>query len=193
MTSMLQAAWARAYPRCPPLRYLLRELYHERWLRVHSLPAARRLPTCSEDEREVLRRHELVAARMLTTSREVALIVGYANGYTGRPMPPSVVGFELELMSNWADTWRGDAKLAEDLEETVFAASVMNYRDGRFSQVILEVAYGHTAPLLFFALESGLIYSPYDGGADLFFESTGARDLARADFVDWISARPDGL
>jgi hypothetical protein len=191
--SEIQLAWTRAFPRCPPLRFLLRDVYPERWLRVHSLPAAKRLPTGPEDEREMLRRHEFVADRMLRTSRAGGLVVAYANGYSGRPMPPSVVGFDLELMREWADQWRSDQRLAEDLEEIVFAASIFSYHHGLFSQLMCEVAYGKTAPLLFFAMDSGLVYSPYDGGADLFFESTATRDSAKIELVGWLSERADGL
>jgi len=42
-------------------------------------------------------------------------------------------------------------------------------------------------------LDHGQVYAPYDGGADLFFASTVARDAARSRFQSWLSPRGDGL
>ena len=46
---------------------------------------------------------------------------------------------------------------------------------------------------LFAALETGSVYAPYDGGADLFFPTGWERDLARERYDGWLSSRPDGL
>jgi len=43
------------------------------------------------------------------------------------------------------------------------------------------------------ALDTGAVYAPYDGGADLFFPSTWERDLARDRYRAWLSRDPGGL
>jgi hypothetical protein len=52
--------WNFRYQGCPPLRYLLRKTYPERWLRIHSLPTANRYATHPGEAAQLLRRHNEV-------------------------------------------------------------------------------------------------------------------------------------
>ena len=40
---------------------------------------------------------------------------------------------------------------------------------------------------------SGSVYAPYDGGADLIYDSTFSRDVARERFAEWLPSTSDGL
>lgn len=193
MRSELQDTWLTAFPDSPPLRHILRRAYATRWLRVHSLSDAKRLPTGPEDEREVLHRQQVVANRILSIDGECTLVVAYANGYRGEDEPSSLTAFGPQVAEGWAERWLSDARLADDLEDMAFAVSTLIYRPGLLAPLILDVAYGRTASLLFFHHRTGRVYSPYDGGADLFFDSPDARDEARRELSEWISRRPDGL
>jgi hypothetical protein len=46
---------------------------------------------------------------------------------------------------------------------------------------------------LWLETNSGEIYAPYDGGADLILADPGRRDALAGRYRDWLSARPDGL
>src|SRR5476649_2712206 len=61
----LLAEWAQWYPYTPPLGFLLREAHPELWLRIHSLPESKRLPSSGFDYAEIQRRHRAVAHDML--------------------------------------------------------------------------------------------------------------------------------
>lgn len=193
MHTEVQYAWSTLFPDCPPVRHLLRRVYADRWLRVHSLPDAKRLPSGHEDEEELLRRHELIAERQLSSGGECALVIAYANGYGGQDEPPSVTAFGVEVVDGWGSQWMTEPRFEDEFEDVVLASARFNYRPGLLMSLVLDVAYGRTAPLLFVALGSGRVYSPYDGGADLFFEHSVARDAAHAQLSAWVSRRPDGL
>jgi hypothetical protein len=193
MHTEVQRVWSTSFPDCPPIWHLLRRIYPDRWLRVHSLPDAKRLPTCHEDEEELLRRHEIIASRQLSSGGECALVIAYANGYRGQDEPPSVTAFGVKIMDGWGGQWMTDPRFVDELDDTVLAAAQFSYRPWMLTNLMLDVAYGRTAPLLFVALDSGRVYSPYDGGADLFFEHSEARDATRAELSAWVSRRPDGL
>jgi hypothetical protein len=66
------------------------------------------------------------------------------------------------------------------------------WRAGAFDAFIEAVADNRVSGL-FAALETGSVYAPYDGGADLFFTTGRERDLARERYDGWLSSRPDGL
>jgi hypothetical protein len=37
-----EAWWNNHYPEAPPVGFLLRQVYSDRWLRIHSLPGSKR-------------------------------------------------------------------------------------------------------------------------------------------------------
>jgi hypothetical protein len=104
-----------------------------------------------------------------------------------------VTDFGLQIAEGWPERWLTDPRFADDLEDMAFAVARFAYRPRLLAPLILDVAYGRTAPLLVFSTNAGRVYSPYDGGADLFLESPEARDGARAALSEWVSRRPDGL
>jgi hypothetical protein len=130
---------------------------------------------------------------MLSTERECSLVVAYANGYRGEDEPPSLRAFDVRILEDWSARWAKDPRFADDLEEMVFAVARFSYDAAILMPLVLDVAYGRTAPVLFFGAGTGRVYSPYDGGADLFFEAPGVRDAKRTELADWVSRRSDGL
>jgi hypothetical protein len=64
--------------------------------------------------------------------------------------------------------------------------------DARCALLLRAIADEETQALLV-ELDRGQVYAPYDGGADLFFASTFERDLAKARYANWLSAREDGM
>ena len=63
----------------------------------------------------------------------------------------------------------------------------------RYAALLRDVADDRTGPVLFYAVGQGRAFAPYDGGADLFFETEVARDAARRRYGAWLSLHPDGL
>jgi hypothetical protein len=157
---------------------------------MHSLPNAKRLPEGSEDEREIVRRHKTAADLVLGVN--CALVLAFSNGYLGEDEPDAVKAFRPQVVQAWSDQWR-HLPLAADFQEALFAASLFDRMPGVLEPLILETAHGRTAPLLVVSMETGRVYSPYDGGADLFLETSSARDAVRAELATWLSPRADGL
>lgn len=187
------ARWQEWFPSCPPIRHLLRRRFPERWLRVHSLPDAQRLATSDEERRELLRRHNAVATAILGEGAPVEVVVTYANGYLGEDEPASVTSLGAGIAADWAHAWASSGEYLDELEDTVFALGEIFWRSGEFDSLIEDAAAARTAPLLLVATGTGRVYSPYDGGADLFAQDEWERRALRAQFESWVSARPDGL
>jgi hypothetical protein len=90
MPLQLHRAWSQSFPKSPPVRHLLRRIYPDRSVRVHSLPKAKRLPESANEESELLTRHLAIAHRMLANG-PCALVVSFPNGYDGRDEPSFVI------------------------------------------------------------------------------------------------------
>lgn len=184
----LVSMWPTWFPGCPPYRPAMRGLFPERWLRIYSLDEGKRYATDEVEIATILRRHNDVADAVLGDGATCAVIVA-----GDRDDPASVRALGARPVTEWAGRWTDDTDLAEELDRLELAAGLCTWRRGEFDDLIYDIAEDRTALLLFVSLETGRVYSPYDGGADLFFENEEIRDSFAARFSQWRSPRPDGL
>jgi hypothetical protein len=192
--SELLARWAEWYPDAPPVGFLLREAYPERWLRIHSLPQGKRYPTSGFDYAELLRRHNAVAEDIFDVGQPCAIILVHTCKGRGIRAIGRAAGLTDTGLRRLP---RLPIALSEE-ERGVFAAPTCifgrqaRWARGGFDQFITAVAEDRSDGVIV-SLESGRSYAPYDGGADLFYLTEGERDRARDRFRSWTSARDDGL
>jgi hypothetical protein len=190
--------WRSWYGRAPPLAHLMREPHAERWLRIHSLPQSRRYPDSDSDWDELLARHNTVATELLGDGGPCVLAV--ARFPSGDTAPPGqlhdVPGAPaLTALGSVDDTWPGAQALRRHYEDTAvwLYTAALHWRAGAYDALLRAVARDETGPVLLVSSETGRVYAPYDGGADLFFlgpeERHGARERHRA----WLSSHPRGL
>jgi hypothetical protein len=194
--SAFAEAWQRSFSLAPPVSYRMRELYPERWLRIHSLPESKRYPESPEELTTLLARHNAVATTMFGDEREVVLIVEqYGTWQTTAPTPvlPLELGGELRPLQRIDPR---ELQPRADPAEDPFvdlSAAVVPWRSGAFDPLIMELASGAGRRFLLSTRDAARVYAPYDGGADLFLEDRRARDAWKARFSTWLSAHPSGL
>jgi hypothetical protein len=180
--------WQAWYPGTVPLGYRMREAHPARWLRVHSLPGAKRYAGSAAEKATLLARQNR-AAHVVLGERPTVALLGY--DLTGRyTLPPDHPLREL-LLPDAPPVMR----LAPDDEEgeaTSIFGALRTWRSGDLDEVLLAVADDQFR-LLVLNWETGTSFAPYDGGADLFFASPEDRESARPSLVAWLSGRPDGL
>ena len=188
------ARWAVWYPDAPPVGFLLRETYGDRWLRIHSLPESKRYAASGWEYAELLRRHNAVAGDLLGDGTACAVLVfgacdaqwihelGARAGLTDGALP-RVTQLPAALWDDTEGVFAGPVRL--------FGGAVA-WRRGVFDGFICAVADDRVAGLLV-ELDRGQVYAPYDGGADLFFATEAERDAARGRYRAWLSSHPGGL
>src|SRR5689334_11573109 len=82
--------WNSHVPNCPPVGYLLRDTYPDRWFRIHTLPESKRYPQTAADYAEILRRHNTLLADLFSNEQTIALLTtGYSA--TAHPAPPEKI------------------------------------------------------------------------------------------------------
>lgn len=74
------ARWERWYPHAPPVGFLLRESYGDRWLRIHTMQESKRTPSSGWDYAELVRRYNTVAEHVLGDRSPCALVVMHECG-----------------------------------------------------------------------------------------------------------------
>jgi len=187
--------WSVWYPKVPPIGFLLRLEYPERWMRIHSLPDSRRYPTSETDQAELLMRHNTVACDLLREDETCALFVYNEAGSESWRDVEARIGLpgqglhDLGLLPSWL--WEDDERSQFDCPMTLRGAMVQ-WRSGAFNSFILAVANEEIRGLVV-EYGTGQVYAPYDGGADLFFASETGRAFAQRRYSGWLSDRPDSL
>lgn len=184
--------WAGWYPDSPPIGFLLREAYAHRWLRIHSLPLAKRNPTSGYDYAEIIRRHNEVATDVLGIDAQCVLVI----------VAPCTDGDVLAQRSGLGDSPLFALGQLEsslwDERDGVFAVpmcfygGITTWRSGSFNLFLSAAAQDFTRAIVV-ETSRGQVFAPYNGGVDLFFASQFERDLASQRYAKWLSSRCDGL
>jgi hypothetical protein len=189
----LNAYWTAHFADCPPVGSLLREAYHDRWFRIHTLPESKRYPETAEDYAEVLRRHNTILTDLLSLEQPIALL---ATGYstTLDPMSPEDINERYHPF----DFVRSVAMHEDDEDEEFHSYShiwlhVHLWQPQSLDLLLTDVADNTVADVLLVDPQRDVLYHPYDGGADVILGIRAERDRWRAQYRAWLSQHPSGL
>lgn len=182
-----EARWREWYPDVDPHGWAIQALYPHRWLRIHSLPASKRLPETESDYVTILERHNAVASAIVGTAECVLIGYDYDGVYSRPPKHP---------LAALLPAAPAVMRLAPDDDDESEPISLFAGRDpwypGMLDHWLREVADDRLR-LMLLNWDTGAAYAPYDGGADLFWPSETLRDRARDAFSSWRSSDPSGL
>jgi len=92
-----RAWWNEQFPDSPPVGFMLRQAYPQRWLRIHSLPESKRFAETKEEYTELLLRHNIVATETLGEGSRCYLIQG-CWGKPGERQDGWIVAIESEAL-----------------------------------------------------------------------------------------------
>ena len=193
--------WASAYALTPPISHFLRDVYPERWFRIHSLPKSRRYPVDESDWRILLDRQNSLISDLLGHNTDILFVTGaYDNHSTDKPgwtfsptesirhlsftelQPISLAYLHKDIEPN--DYEPGD------LYRPVF--SQVTWQPSTWDRLLKEIA-SDDLRAFFVSITNGLIIAPYDGGVDIILKDEPTRAMYKAKYKNWLSAREDGL
>ncbi len=176
----------------PPIGYCLRTDHRQRWLRIHSLPDAKRYAENELERSEVRRRAWVAAAEVLPTGAVCWLVVtGPPHENAPRELRlPSAPAMLFERVKPYDHPLLKDA-LEE--ERVVAYATQTTWPPADFDRLIGAIANDELR-VVWFSPASAEVFAPYDGGIDLILESRTRMEALRRSFpAGWFSAREDGL
>jgi hypothetical protein len=186
--------WEQQFPTCPPIGYLLRRGFADRWVRFHSLLESKRYPENAAEYATLLHRHNSVVEELTGTNRRVTLL---ATEFS-RSAKPARLQAELQPLVPTATYCRTvpmddlDGSVADPIFWHLYV-SVHEWFPGLFDPIVRLVADDVISNIMIVGLDCRWVVHPYDGGMDVFAESSSARDRLKAIHTDWLSRRPDGL
>jgi hypothetical protein len=182
--------FAEAFEGVAPISYILRVLLAERWLRVHSLPAAKRYAGTPAEWAELLARHHAVLGHVLGEGMPCTIITTDSWSDPGDPEPPGGHG-TLFATIDAAEVEPGSADPGARLLR--FFAREATWRSGAHDELLVAVADDRVRRVIFVADAAAALVAPYDGGIDMIAPDPATRDTWAQRFAAWRSPRPDGL
>lgn len=157
--------------------YLLRTRYEQQWIRIHSLPDSKRYPDTDEERTILLNRHREVSS--------------------------DVIGGPCKIIASWFwDHTAGPltAKISVEYSDDYYESTKRNSCGSEwpllgFDDLILKIANDEIRSFSIYACNTGNIYAPYDGGADLIIpdETLYAKLKDKYYKLGYLSHHPDGL
>jgi hypothetical protein len=172
---MFRNEWLRHHKGCQPIRWMLRESGLP-WVRFHALPGSKRYAENEAECETALFRANVLGNRLLGAGTPCWLVEARTEEAQG------VGSYAGEYVEDCLDppTWR-------------FYVQPVEWQRGIFDVMLTAIANDEAWPTLWMNRNSGAIFSPYDGGFDLFPHSHGEVESLKAEWADWLSLRPDGL
>lgn len=185
--------WQKTYLDCPPIGYFLREAYPDIWFRIHTLPFSKRYADNKQEEKEILRRHNLLLSDLLSEGGKYILIT---TGYSPSLSPVHSYPQLDDLVKNREYLFsipKHEFEMIDDPNYWHFFMTEGIWKNKSLDALLTLVANEEVSNILLVRVEQNCIYHPYDGGADIFIKDDLKRDLLKNKYSNWFSQHPSGL
>lgn len=199
--SQFEEIWVSRYALTPPISYLLRCAYPDRWFRIHSLPESERYPRNDSEWRILLDRQNTLISDLLGADFNILLVTGdydfspdAKSGWTFSPGSSirhlSFIALQPVPLETLNTESIPDEYRPGDIYRPVF--SELHWQTSAWDSLLIELANDEFSAF-FISVPNELIIAPYDGGVDIILKDKLTRDTYKAKYKDWLSAREDGL
>ncbi len=181
--------WQARYGLCGPTGFSLREFYQSRWFRIHSLPDSKRYPENEKELKLLLSRQNEVATEILGERSSFFLTATLFNDF-------SISEYEHEKSYFEPDPdfcFEGSQVGIEGTDRFSTWTTNTTWSLGEFDDLITRIANDESPHMIFVSKDTGRIYAPYDGGADLILESENEKNFLKEKYSKWLSNHPLGL
>lgn len=192
MIEELITFWNRELPHVTPEAHRLKHECRARWVRFHALPESKRYPENEAEYAEILRRHNAVLGELYGAHSTVFVVL---PEYAESPAPTRPEK-KLSDLFPVTEHWRTLAQHDEDDDEAFYwhlHAAAVGYTGTELNGLFRLVANDEVGNILIVCPTKGVVFHPYDGGADLVLASTEDRDRLKARHSAWLSSHPDGF
>jgi hypothetical protein len=187
-----QSIWETNFPNCPPINHLFKHRLADRWLRIHSLPEAKRYADTPKEWAELLHRQHVVLEDFFAQNEPVFIyaITGFYSNeeqdletqlqdqndalktFDFNPLEP----IDLYIhSSDWYD---------EGVIFTPYYAKE-KFKSNKFDAILRAIADDEIR-VFFMDTNAQFIFAPYDGGVDLIYKDVETRNFYEKKYQEWL-------
>jgi hypothetical protein len=205
MIKSLSSHWDTIFPGSPPVGYLFRDLYPERWVRFHSLPESKRHAENQAEYTEIFSRQNQILSELINSPEIVLLTTTPSISASPHRIKKEGRGClsrrvkKLAKFDPHAEFWRTVAMHElEDIDGSwvhywhIFA-SQRTFTEGCLDPILALVADFVEENVFILSLNDSWLFLPYDGGVDVILPSTWERDCLKDRYKTWLSKESSGL
>jgi len=183
--------WISEFTSVAPVGHVLRAHLHERWTRFHSLPESKRYAENQSEYVELLNRHLSVASELFHLGETIYVYRSHLGEKKLKGRHKHQIAGRL-LRETLLKLCAG-AHTSEAEDDHYFVRALTTTWIPDFFEVLTrQVADWKESGITFVAPSTRNIYSPYDGGMDVFAFSVSPSVL-EGKFRSWMSEREDRL
>ena len=193
--------WKENYNDIVPLGHILREsLFNDKWFRIHSLPISKRYADNEDEMKIILDRQNKLISDMIGEQNDYVMLLhafsetpasenfsDFSHAITldsihlNKVLPDYYDGVELYLnLSIVVKTWK-----VRSLDN--YLKAVAN------EEPIIDSGSCEIYSFLIIDINKNRIIAPYDGGVDIFLNTTQERDGFKSKYKNWLSSHKYGL
>lgn len=192
MIEELAKFWNSEFKDFAPEAHNLKHEYKERWVRFHSLPESKRYPENEDEYLEVLRRHNIILQELCGNESKVLVVLPEYSEKNMSTKPESKLSSLFPVTEYWCSLEQHEDD--DDFESYWhFHVSEVTFSGSEFNSLFRKVANDEARNIMIICPRKGIVFHPYDGGADVVLASTEKRDHLKVKHHEWLSAHPTGF
>ena len=191
MIKDLAKFWEREFDSFPPEAHNLKYEFKDRWVRFHSLPESKRHPENEQEYLEVFRRHNVVLQGLVCGDKILVVLPEYSESKEPEKPEP-----ELTAIFPTTEPWCSLEKHEEDDDYELYwhlHVSEIAFTGSELDSLFRLVANDEVSNIMIICPRTGVVFHPYDGGADILLASTKERDQLKEKYKEWLSEHPEGF
>ncbi len=182
--------WSRNYGNAEPVAHELRDRHPDRWIRFHSLPAAKRYAETPAEWEILLDRQNQVIDNLAVRGQPIVLLTS-TWGFSATPAGAAANLLNLGLpVTPWRSVLENDDPWPIFLQ---LHHSTIDWQPGVLDHLIRLVADDHLRNVMLFQPATDWLIHPYDGGMDVILGDFADRDALAQKYNSWRSDRADGM
>lgn len=180
ISSTFYKLWRNAFGDTAPIGYQLKDIFTERWLRVHSLPESKRYANSKEEYAIMMNRQNEIIGTILGNDDPIIFLT---RSYDATNKLHDQVTTWIPIKSKG---------IIDNESKCQFYLAVISWELDKYNHMLRTVADGETN-LLLISFPKHRIIHLYDGGIDIILENSTMVPYFKNKYKNWLSNHPNGL
>jgi hypothetical protein len=191
-TQQFNALWKTAYPDTVPIPRFFKHADPDRWFRIQSLPDSKRFAETPEEWEVLLERYSKIFTDLIGERAPMLMVSGeyYFKGITDAD-PLKVAECARHIAFVKLDPidmhkLKPDKYLKGEMYKPMFSEQ---HFDGAAFEPIVKGMAAEELIAYFISVGNECLVAPGDGGIDIIVKDAAIRDVCRAKYKSWLSAK----
>lgn len=191
--------WNHVFPQKLPIGHLFKYYFYDKWLRIYSLPDAKRYADDKIELEQLLLHQNQIISDCFGSETHIYIVSGhYSYGDIETPKinyQNSLSNYDFKVgtaihLHTKEPTYFDDGENNDQYFTPHFVQSI--WRKNLHNELLIKIA-NDEFDAFFVCFENNIIIAPYDGGIDLIVPEQDLTNHLKRRYTKYLSSREDGL